>query len=81
MDASPNFRSTPDTMTFLTDGLPTAGEITNSDVLLEWFTALNRYARVKTHVIAFGSRGVDIDLLRRMAEQNGGKFVHVRSKN
>ena len=78
--ASPNFRSTPDTMTFLTDGMPTRGEISNSDVLLEWYTALNRYARVKTHVIAFGTKGVDINLLRRMAEQNGGNFVHVREK-
>jgi hypothetical protein len=77
---SPNFRSTPDTMTFLTDGLPTRGEITDADVLLEWYTALNRYARVTTHVIAFGNKGVDISLLQRMAEQNNGRFVHVRER-
>jgi hypothetical protein len=57
--------------------MPTQGEITDSDTLLEWFTSLNRYARVKTHVIAFGNTGVDLVLLRGMAERNGGHFVHV----
>lgn len=75
-----NFRSTPDTVTFLTDGMPTQGEITDSDTLLEWYTSLNRYARIKTHVIAFGNKGVDIVLLEGMAKRNGGVFVHVSEK-
>jgi HEAT repeat protein len=77
LDASPNFRSTPDTLTFLTDGMPTRGEMTDADTLLEWYTALNRYTRVRTHVICFGSKGVDLVLLRGMAERNDGRFVHV----
>lgn len=74
---SANFEATPDTLTFLTDGMPTQGEITDADTLLEWYTALNRYARIRTHVIAFGTKGVDLPMLQRMAEQNGGRFVHV----
>ena len=80
VDSSPSFRSTPDTLTFLTDGMPTRGEMTDADTLLEWYTALNRYARVRTHVIAFGNTGVDLRLLRAMAERNDGRFVHVSEK-
>ncbi len=79
-DLSPNFRDTPDTLTFLTDGMPTQGEITDADTLLEWYTSLNRYARIRTHVIAFGTKGVDLVMLKKMAERNGGKFVHVAEK-
>ena len=79
-EESQNFRSTPDTLTFLTDGMPTQGEITDADTLAEWYASLNRYARIRTHVIAFGTKGVDLVLLRSMAERNGGKFVCVTEK-
>jgi len=81
IDLSPDFRDTPDTLTFLTDGVPTEGEITDADTLLEWYTSLNRYARIRTHVIAFGSKGVDLQVLRNMAERNRGRFVHVAEKD
>jgi len=80
IDLSPDFRDTPDTLTFLTDGVPTEGEITDSDTLLEWYTSLNRYARIRTHVIAFGSKGVDLVVLKNMADRNRGRFVHVAEK-
>lgn len=80
-DDSPDFKSTPDTLTFLTDGSPTQGEITDADTLLQWYTSLNRYARVRTHCITFGLKGVDLVLLRGMAEQNGGTFVIVPERN
>jgi hypothetical protein len=76
-DASPNFKDTPDTITFLTDGMPTRGEITDPKTLLAWYTRLNRYSRVTTHVIAFGDKGLEIELLRNLATQNYGTFVHV----
>lgn len=75
------FGVTPDTMLFLTDGTPTVGDITDADVLLHWYTAQNRYARIRTHVFAFGALGVDEDLLQRMALWNGGQFVQVREKH
>jgi len=77
---APNFEPTPDTLTFLTDGMPTQGEITDPDTLVEWYTALNRYARIRTHVIAFGTKGVDVQTLQRMAELNRGRFVQVPEK-
>jgi len=74
-DEDPELANTPDTITFLTDGMPTRGDITQPPALLEWYTGLNRYARVRTHVIAFGSKGLEVDFLRAMAERNGGTFV------
>ncbi|MCE9636202.1 MAG: HEAT repeat domain-containing protein [Planctomycetes bacterium] len=79
-DTNPDFKSTPDTITFLTDGQPTKGDILDADVILEWYTGLNRYARVKTHTITLGVINVDIPLLRGMAERNGGKFTIVPEK-
>jgi hypothetical protein len=76
-DTNQDLRSTPDTITFLTDGVPTKGEVTDGDTLLEWYTGLNRYARVKTHTITFGNIGVDMPLLRGLAERNGGRFTLV----
>ena len=79
-DTNPDFRPTPDTITFLTDGQPTKGDILDADVILEWYTGLNRYARVTTHTITFGVINVDVQLLRAMAERNGGKFTLVPEK-
>jgi hypothetical protein len=76
-DTNENFRATPDTITFLTDGEPTKGDILDADTILEWYTGLNRYARVKTFTITFGLINVDMPLLRGMAERNGGRFTIV----
>jgi len=79
-DASPSFRDTPDTVTFLTDGMPTKGEITEHTALLEWYTGLNRYARVRTHVIALGNKGIEAEFLRGLAERNQGAFVWIQEE-
>ena len=41
---------------------------------------MNRYARVTTNVICLGSRGGDVEWLRRLAEQSGGTFSLVKEK-
>ena len=79
-ESDSSFRATPDTITFLTDGTPTKGDIIDGDTLLEWYTGLNRYARVKTHTISFGTVGIDMPLLEAMATRNGGKFTLVPEK-
>jgi HEAT repeat protein len=73
----PAFADTPDTLFFLTDGAPTDGEITKADELLAWFNERNRFARLRVHVIAMGTTGVDLGFLRKLAQTNGGKFVHL----
>ena len=67
----------PDTVYFLTDGSPTRGEITGTPELLGWFQDINRFGKVKLHVIAFGTLGVDLDFLRGLANIGGGDFIHV----
>jgi hypothetical protein len=79
--ASPDLRDTLDTMVFLTDGTPTKGELTDGDMLVEWYGELNRYFRVRTHMYAFGRLEVDVNLLTRLAEQSGGKFTQLFEEN
>jgi len=71
------FPKTPDTVFFLTDGKPTAGDITDADTLLSWFRELNRFARLKVNVITFGKLESNPVFLRRLAVENGGKFIEV----
>ena len=78
---APDVRDTLDTMVFLTDGTPTRGAITDADMLLEWYTELNRYYRVRTHVFAFGRLEVDEDLLRKLAALNDGRFTQLFEEN
>jgi hypothetical protein len=77
--ASPpaNFTETPDTMFFLTDGEPTAGEIIDADELLAWFNGLNRYARIRVNVIAYGNMGIDLVFLGHLAGDNGGTLFNI----
>jgi HEAT repeat protein len=78
---SSDLRDTLDTMVFLTDGTPTVGEITDADLLLEWYGELNRYYRVRTHTYAFGTLEVDEGLLRKLAERNDGRFTQLYEEN
>jgi len=71
------FPDTPDTLFFLTDGTPTDGEITKPDELLAWFNERNRFARLRVHVIAMGTTGIDLDYLRALATSNDGEFLHL----
>jgi hypothetical protein len=75
------FADTPDTLFFLTDGRPTDGEITKADELLAWFNERNRFARLRVHVIAMGRTGVDLEFLRKLAESNGGTFLHLTGRH
>jgi HEAT repeats/PBS lyase HEAT-like repeat len=70
-------RNTADTAYFLTDGYPTAGDITEPDVLLSWFLELNDFARIRLHVLTYGKVGSDHRMLAALAEGNGGTFVMV----
>jgi hypothetical protein len=77
---SARFRGTPDTVYFLTDGKPTAGDITDTDLLLAWFRELNRFARIRVHVITFGKLESNPEFLRRLAEENGGVYTAVPAR-
>jgi HEAT repeat protein len=77
---TPGFHPTPDTVFFLTDGEPTVGDITDADELLAWFAEENRYARLRCHIIAFGDKNLNFDLLAGMAKESGGTLLHLRER-
>jgi len=77
---SGKFADTPDTVFFLTDGKPTAGDIADTELLLGWFRELNRFARVRVNVVTFGKLDTNPEFLTRLAEENGGVYTRIPSK-
>ena len=63
-----------DTIYLLTDGLPTRGRLTAPAAILKEIKLLNRTRGVTIHTIAFGAES---NLLRQLAEQNGGQYRFV----
>ena len=81
-----------DTLYLLSDGLPTAGKATVPEQILARVRDLNRLRRVRIHTIALllgappdeerggvGETADMTDFMRRLAEQNGGTFIEIRS--
>ena len=66
---------TVDEIFVLSDGEPTAGDVRDAGELLRIVKEANKYAKVRINTV-FTGRGRGADLLRRLAEENGGVFVH-----
>ncbi|MHC5082307.1 MAG: VWA domain-containing protein, partial [Planctomycetota bacterium] len=66
-----------DTFYVLSDGAPTAGEVTDTEQLLEWVRSQNSVRQVVIHTISAGELTSN-DFLKRMAEENGGKSVELK---
>ncbi len=77
-----------DTFFLMTDGRPSAGRFSSGLEILAELRKVNRLRRVALHAICVGDEagaaglpGVDPpdpDFLKRLAEENGGGFVHIR---
>jgi hypothetical protein len=57
--------------------------MTDTDRLCEEVRKVNAVRRIRIHTVAVGTEGtgqspVKLDFLKRLAEENGGKFVHVK---
>ena len=63
-----------DELFVLSDGMPTAGGLQDEADILREVREANRYAKVRIHCVFTGERR-GADLLRALAEQNGGVFV------
>ncbi|HEB53608.1 MAG TPA: VWA domain-containing protein [bacterium] len=63
-----------DELFVLSDGEPTAGEVQDADEMLAIVRHANKYAKVRINTVFTGA-GEGSDLLRRLAEENGGVFV------
>ncbi len=64
-----------DTIYLLSDGYPSAGEIQDANALADEVARWNRTRQVRIHCIAIGA---DSGLLRRLAEESGGKYAHFK---
>lgn len=84
-DEKKNLSSGVDTIYFLSDGMPTLGEVLDPERILEAVRERNRHRRVVIHCICLVSKkGDDIPqedpmkmegFMRRLADENGGRFV------
>lgn len=63
-----------DELFVLSDGQPTTGEVRDTESILELVKHANKYAKIRINTV-FTGRGKGSDLLRRLAEENGGVFV------
>jgi len=68
-----DYKTEVDTIFFLSDGRPTVGEFVDPDDILREVKAANELRKITIHTIAIGE--FQKDFMRRMAEENGGKFV------
>jgi Mg-chelatase subunit ChlD len=66
-----------DTLYVITDGAPTAGAIVDKDEIRRRVRESNQLRKVAIHCITFGSQN-DTDFLRPLAEENGGRHIHVQ---
>lgn len=64
-----------DTIYLLTDGQPSAGRVRTTDGILEEVRRWNRTRQIVIHCIGFG---IDSELLKRLAAENGGSYKYVR---
>jgi len=64
-----------DTIYLLTDGTPTSGRVTVPEEILEEVRRWNRTRQIVIHCIGLG---IDSDLLKRLAAENGGTYRYVR---
>jgi len=72
------YRTAYDTIYFLSDGGPTAGETTDTEEILREVQRINKLRRVRIHTIVFGEDTNNITFLERLAKENGGRFLHVK---
>ena len=63
-----------DELFVLSDGEPTEGQLQDAEMLLQVVREANKYAKVRINAVFTGA-GAGADLLRRLAEENGGVFV------
>ncbi|MHC4601014.1 MAG: HEAT repeat domain-containing protein [Planctomycetota bacterium] len=85
-DEKKNLKTGIDTIYFLSDGMPSVGKIQDPDRILDWVEERNRIRKIVIHSICLVSkrRGAGPqqedpekmkDFMRRLAEDNGGRFV------
>ncbi|MBK8976338.1 MAG: VWA domain-containing protein [Planctomycetes bacterium] len=65
-----------DTVYVLSDGAPSYGRVIDKDEIRRLVRETNRLKRLTIHCVTFGQKN-DTDFLRLLAEENGGRHIHV----
>lgn len=76
--AKRKYESVVDTMFFLSDGNPTAGSVTDVDMILQAIAERNRIHGIKIHTFVLGGRSGDTYFLQKLAEITGGEHQVIR---
>lgn len=63
-----------DELFLLSDGEPTAGQVTDPEEILALVAQANKYLKVRINTV-FAGKGKGADFLQKLAEQNDGVFV------
>jgi Mg-chelatase subunit ChlD len=66
-----------DTLFLLSDGVPTEGEIQDTELLLQYVAERNRTLRLRIHCISLSDEPDSRDFLRRLAVSGTGHYVEV----
>jgi len=65
-----------DTIYILSDGAPTWGDVTDKDEIRRRVREANSLRKLSIHAVTFGELN-DVEFLRKLAEENGGRHIHV----
>jgi hypothetical protein len=65
-----------DTLYVITDGAPTVGAVIDKDEIRRRVREANQLRRIAIHCITFGNQN-DTSFLKPLAEENGGRHIHV----
>ena len=65
-----------DTLYVITDGAPTAGPVTDKLEIRKRVREANQLRKIAIHCITFGDQN-DTDFLGPLAEENGGRHIHI----
>ncbi|HEX5053110.1 MAG TPA: HEAT repeat domain-containing protein [Planctomycetota bacterium] len=65
-----------DTLCVISDGAPTAGAVVDKDEIRRRVREANQLRKITINCITFGDKN-DTDFLKPMAEENGGRHIHV----
>jgi Mg-chelatase subunit ChlD len=64
-----------DTVFLLTDGVPSSGRLTDTDLLLEHVAERNRVLGLRFHCVALTRQALPRDFLARLSKRSGGQYV------
>jgi hypothetical protein len=65
-----------DTLYVITDGAPTAGPVTDKLEIRKRVREANQLRKIAIHCITFGDQN-DTNFLKPLAEENGGRHIHI----